>query len=125
MNEYANTGAVTISTANPNRNGTGSITNVITAGRSGLKIDQVTVKAQGNTTDGMIRFYVFDGSTHFLIGELPVPSVTVSPNSSSYASTLGLGMSLQPGTSLSASTENAEVFNIIASGSDWETCPCV
>lgn len=111
-----NMGLATISTANGNRDGTGTIGNVITGASNGTLIKTVTVKAQTNTTEGIIRLYVYNGTITGLLAEIPVSSVTLSSRNPSFEIHLNLDLFLKEGYILKASTEKAETFNIIAIG---------
>lgn len=118
------TSAVTITTANTNRDGTGSIGTVFTAGTNGSRIDKIIICARSTTTAGCIRFFIYDGGTYFLFKEMPVVAVTPAATVPSFAATLSqeievvLPLILPTGYSLRASTEKAEPFNIIAIGGD-------
>ncbi|MEK6616874.1 MAG: hypothetical protein AABZ32_12350 [Bacteroidota bacterium] len=62
----ANTGMAVISTANGETDGSGTLGTVLTSpasGASGTLVKTVTIKAQGNTTHGMVRLFVYDGDT--------------------------------------------------------------
>lgn len=119
----ANTGIAVISTANSNLDGsTGTYGTVLTSpssGFSGTYVKTVTIKAQGNTTHGMIRLFVYDGVTTRLIREIEVPSVTKSSTDPAFEITVPLDLHLEPSGVLKASTQNAETFNVIAEGQDW------
>lgn len=119
----ANTGMVTVSTANTNLDGTGALGTVLTAASSGTIIQSIVIKAQVNTTPGMIRLFLYDGSTYTkLFKEILVPYVTKSGTAHSFSHRIdfdGKDFALKSGWILKASTENAEAFNIIAEGLDW------
>ncbi len=115
----ANTGMVTISTANPNLNGTGTLGTVITAASNGTLIKTVTVKAITNTTQGMVRLFIFDGLKTKLIEEIEIPAVTKSATDPAFETTVHLYFRLKSGWLLKASTEKAESFNVIAEAQDW------
>ena len=127
--QYASTpkvGVGQISTANTNRDGTGTIGTVFTAGTNGSRIDMIDVQATATTTAGMIRLFVHDGTTAFLVAELPVVAVTPSATNPAYSQQLNtntmtqfLPIVLPTGWSLRASTNNAEAFNVIAFGGDF------
>jgi hypothetical protein len=111
-----------VSTANTNRDGTGTLATIFTAGSSGSRIDVIAVKATVTTTAGMVRLYVHDGSNARLWREVPVSAVTPSASLASFASYLNLSFDpliLPNGYSLRASTHNAETFNVIAMGGDF------
>lgn len=111
-----NTPAVTISTANANRDGTGTIATVFTAGASGSRIEDITLKAQGTTTAGMIRIFLHDGTTARLWREIQVPAITPSATAPSWELRFPVYLFLQSGHSLRASTEKAESFTVVANG---------
>ena len=115
-----------VSVANTNRNGTGTIGTVFTAGASGSRIDAIDIKAVNTTTAGMIRLFIHDGVNASLLTELPVVAVTPSATIPTWevqlnASTMSqlLPFALPTGYSLRASTEKAETFNLIAFGGDF------
>lgn len=114
-----------ISTANTNRDGTGTIGTVFSAGSSGSRIDAIGIKATGTTTAGMIRLFIHDGSNARLLTEVPVIAVTPSGTAPAWEAQLNtntmsqvLPIILPTGYSLRAATNNAETFNVIAAGGD-------
>src|ERR1051326_4588502 len=114
-----NTAQVTISTANSNLDGTGTLGTVLTAASSGTLIKTVTVQAIVSTTQGMVRLFLYDGTNTKLLQEVEIPAVTKSSNDPAYSFTVPLNFCLKSGWVLKASTEKAESFNIIAEGEDW------
>ncbi len=54
----ANTGMATISTANANLDGTGTLATVLTASANGTFIKSVIVEAKGTVNIGMVRLFV-------------------------------------------------------------------
>lgn len=121
-----NLGIAAISTANTNRDGTGTIGTVLTAGASGSRIDAVMLKATGTTTAGMIRLFVHNGTTAYLLNEIPVLANTPSSTAPAWEVQMnGNTMSqlfpiiLPTGFSLRAATNNAETFNVLAVGGDF------
>lgn len=127
--QYASTpkcGVGQVSAANTNRDGTGTIANIFTAGASGSRIDAVDIKAVDTTTAGMIRLFIHDGTNTRLLTELPVLAVTPGASTPSWEAQLNtntmtqvLPIILPTGYSLRASTHNAETFNVIAFGGDF------
>lgn len=116
-----------ISAANTNRDGTGTIVTIFTAGSSGSRIDRITIKATGTTTAGMVRFFIHDGTTYHLFREISISAITASGTvatfsaamSSNNAQDIGyLPLTLPTGHSLRASTHNAESFNVLVYGGD-------
>lgn len=116
----ANTGCVTISTANSNLDGTGTLGAVLTGAANGTLIKSIIIKAQTNTTQGMVRLYSNGGGATELIAEIEIPAVTKSGSNPSFETYLEINYALKSGYILKASTQNAETFNVIAEGLDWE-----
>ena len=115
-----------ISTANTNRDGTGTLGTVFSAGASGSRIDAIDLKATGTTTAGMIRLFIHDGANARLLTEIPVLAVTPSATLPAWEAQLNsnsmsqiLPLVLPTGYSLRAATNNAETFNVIALGGDF------
>lgn len=120
--QYATTpkcGIGQVSVANANRDGTGTIVTVLTAGASGSRIDTVTVKATGTVTDGMVRLYIHDGVNARLYTEVPIVATTPSASVAAFETGIKLDLVIPTGYSLRASTEKAETFNVIAVGGDF------
>lgn len=109
-----------LSTANTNRDGTGAIVTVLSAGASGTRIERSMIKATGTTTAGMVRLYIHDGTNARLFAEVPVPAVTPSASVPAFEDEIIFedGLVLPANYSLRASTHNAEAFNVIAMGAD-------
>lgn len=121
-----NLGIVNIDTANTLRDGTGTLGTVLTAGASGSRIDAIAIKATGTTTAGMIRLFVHNGTTAYLLTELPVTAITASSTVPVWEAQLNtnsmsqvLPIILPTGYSLRASTNNAESFNVLATGGSF------
>jgi hypothetical protein len=120
----ANTGIVTISMSNSNRDGTGTLGTVLTAGSNGTLIKTVTVKAVGSTgtSQGMIRLFIYDGTNTRLLKEIEVPPTTVNTTTGTdptFETTIELNYKLKASWVLKASTQAGDSFNIIAEGLDW------
>lgn len=121
-----NTSIGQASVANPNRDGTGALATVFTAGASGSRIDAINLKATGTTTQGMLRLFIHNGTSASLLSEVPVLAITPSPALPSWEAQLNTNtmsqlfpLILPSGYSLRAATEKAEVFNVIAMGGNF------
>lgn len=115
-------GSAQVSAANTNRDGTGTIVDVLTGGTSGTRIAEVVVEAVGVTTAGMVRLYLYDGTNTRLFDEISV-AAQASPGASTKTtrvSTVYTNLIL-PSSSwkLRASTHNGETINVIALGADF------
>jgi hypothetical protein len=116
--------ALKVSAANTNRDGTGTIVSIITAGAAGTIVTGVNVQAQGTTTVGQVRLFVSNGTTIFLYEEIAVTAITPSASvqaffGSSTKITASTPLILPTGWSLQASTHNAEAFNVFALSGDY------
>lgn len=114
---YASTVAnavAVLSSSNTNRDGTGTIVDIITGAASGTRIDDISIAATGTTTNGMIRFYISDGTNTRLWREIGVIANTPSGTVSAWSYYLSdLGLVIESGWKLRASTHNAETFHVI------------
>lgn len=113
-----------LATANTNRDGSGTIPTLYTAGTNGSRIDHVDIQAYGTTTAGVIRLYIHDGSTAFLWKEILVTATTPSTTVAAWSYTLDCSQPqnicfLPNGYSLRASTHNAENFRVMSFGGDY------
>lgn len=113
-------GVAQVTTANTNRDGTGTLATVFTAGSSGSRLDALVIQATATTTAGMIRFFISNdgGTTKRLIGETAVSAITPSATVAAFSTTvtsgfMTKGLVMQANSILYASTHNAETFNII------------
>ena len=115
--------AVTISTANTNRDGTGTVATLITGVAAGTRIEAVRIAATGTTTAGVVRIFLHDGTTFFLIREELVPATTPSTTVAVFMREVVFGdqrpLTLPSASwSLRVSTHNAEAFTVHAVGAD-------
>lgn len=109
-----------VSVANPNRDGSGTIVNVFTAGSNGSRIEAVVIQATGDTTAGMVRLFINDGTNTGLFLEISISAVTVSSSVPAFRSEVSFNNLILPyGYSLMASTHNSQTFNIIIFGGDF------
>ena len=63
-------GVASVSTANTNRDGTGTIVDIITGVAAGTKINEVVIKSTGNPADSIVTLFVYDGTTSWLFDEV-------------------------------------------------------
>lgn len=112
-----------ISTANTNRDGSGTIGTIFTAGSNGSIIDHIDIEAIGTTTAGVVRIFLHNGSASFLWKERLVTAITPSATVKVFEDTIDCSLRsgslfLPSGWSVRASTHNAESFNIHVLGGD-------
>lgn len=128
---FVTVGQAAFNTANTNRDGTGTLATLYTTraagpatgGNGGMAL-WLSVRATATTTNGMVRVFRHNGTTAFLLMEIPVSAVTPSgtvaawslssvPTLSALLDPLGrlpLNVALDPGYSIRISTNNAEAF---------------
>lgn len=109
-----------VSAANPNRDGTGTMVTLLSAGANGTRADYVQIKALGSTGSGMVRLFLHNGTTARLITEVEIPVVVASGVQKTFEQLVELagGIVMPTGYSIRASTELAEQFNVIVFGGD-------
>jgi hypothetical protein len=120
------TGLALVATANPNLDGSGTISTAFTAPASsssnGSLVKTITIKAQGSTSiNGMIRLFISDdgGTTWYLMREVQVPQTTQSAYEPSYKQVIDMNYHLNTDYLLGVSTQNGESFGITVEGESW------
>lgn len=113
-----------ISTANTNRDGTGTLGDVLTGATNGSRVDRIVITANVTTTAGMIRLFIWDGTNTRLWKEVPVTAVTASGTAAAFSAVVSSPDSnpllVLPATwKLKAGTNNAESFDVIPHGGDF------
>lgn len=103
-----------VSAANTNRDGTGTIVDLVTGVTNGTKVENVEITATGVTTAGMVRLYLYDGTNTRLLKEVAVTAITPSATVKAFTDTYSPGKCfLATGQKLQASTHNAEAFHVV------------
>lgn len=104
-----------VSTANTNRDGTGTIVDITTGSVEGTRINRIDVVAVGTVTAGMVRLYISDGSNTRLWKEVPITATTPSGSDETFKSSVvpTFPLILPLNYKLRASTHIAETFNVI------------
>jgi hypothetical protein len=117
--------SVRIATSNSNRDGTGTMGDVLTAALNGTRVDRITIIATGTTTAGMVRLFLYDGvSASRFWREVAVTAITPSGTVQAFTATVSSPdtnplLVLPAGYVLRASTQNAETFDVTAHGGDY------
>ena len=113
-------GVVSISSADTSRTAPTNVGTVFTAGASGSRIDEVTITAAGTSTANVVRLFIYDGSTYFLLQEVLITAITAAASQDSFSTTLTFNSLVIPsGFSLRATTNNAETYHVLAFGGDF------
>lgn len=71
-------GIASVSTANTNRDGTGTIVDILTGASSGTKISEVVIKSTGRPADSIVTLFLFDGVTNWLFDEIDLGAPAAS-----------------------------------------------
>ena len=111
---------IQIATANTNLDGTGTLGDIITGGSQGTHVQMIRFKAEGTTTAGMLRLYIYDTVTTNLLKEFLVAAITPSATVQSFEVEWipSVNLILASGEILRCSTEKAESFTAFAFGGD-------
>lgn len=59
-----------VSTANTNRDGTGTIVDILTGAAGGTKINEIVLKATGDPADSVVTIFIHDGTSYRLYDEV-------------------------------------------------------
>jgi len=113
-------GTVNISTANTNRDGTGTVATLITGASTGTRIAEIVIKGRVTTTAGQVRVFLHDGTNFFFFDEIAVAAATVSNSVQSTRVSATYSNLVLPNASWSirVSTHNAESIDVTALGAD-------
>lgn len=113
---------VSVSTANPSRDGTsGTFTTVATGAADGSIVSMVGFKATGDAIRDILRIWVYDSTANFLIHEIVVepsdPEAT-EPTFAALWRAPGRGVVLASGHELRVSTHNGNEYHVWAAVDD-------
>lgn len=100
-------------TANTNKDGTGSLATLLTAGSSGAYLKKLTVAALTTTTTGILRLFISTdgGSTKKMFKEYAVTAATPSATVLGFSTTDTLNMVIPASAIVYMATEKTETFN--------------
>lgn len=109
-----------VTAANTNRDGTGTIVDVIAGVAAGTRIDRIIVQAEVTTTAGMLRLYLYDGSNWRLWKEIQVQAITVAASTEAWSAEIVTPDLVLPSASwkVGAAPHNAEAMVVYAHGAD-------
>ncbi len=112
-----------ISTANTNRDGTGTILEIFAAASTGSLLERIRATATGTTTAGTIHLFISvdSGANWEFWKDLEIAAVTVTATTApASAEEVTLDGLLMPDNTfrIGAAPHNAETFNMFAEGSD-------
>jgi hypothetical protein len=113
-----------VNAANTNRDGTGTLVDMVTAGANGTRVDRLVFEAAVTTTAGVIRIFHFDGTNNRLWKEILVTAITPSTTVAAFRwveeRTDGQPVfALASGDKLKFTMHNAESMNAFAHVGDY------
>jgi hypothetical protein len=112
--------AVSISTADTSRTAPTNVGTLFTAGANGSRIDEIDITAAGNSTANVVRIFIFNGTTYFLLQEILITGITPSASVNSFSTAISFNSLVIPsGSSVRVTTNNAETYHVIAFGGDF------
>ncbi len=86
---------------------------------NGTLVDTIAVCATGTTTGGAVRIFINDSGNIALLKEIPVSASIPSTSIPAFSITIPIGITIESGQSLLATTNNAETLNVIANGATF------
>lgn len=114
-----------VSTTNTNRDGTGTIVDVMTGAASGTKIQEIVIKSTGDPADSIVTLFLNDGTTNWLYDEIDLgnpaagsATVTAYRTVAQYANLVLPNASWKLRAAITAAP-TAGVVNVIATGGDF------
>lgn len=103
---------VVFSTANTSRTAPTNAAVVIAGGASGTRVDDLYINATATTTANMLRLFLYNGTTYYLLKEIPVSANVPSVSNPVWSTDLTDLAILLPTSSwsLRITTNNAESY---------------
>ena len=116
-------GVAAVSTANTNRDGTGTIATVLTAGSNGTRIEEIRMQATGDPADSIVTLFLHDGTNFWLFDEADLGNPAAASTTVTGAEFVATydNLVLPSGWSLRAAITvalTAGVINVFALGGD-------
>lgn len=114
-------GAVNITDANLNIDGTGAVPVLSAPVTTGAKLKSITIKSTQQTVPGMICLFIVNGGNAVLFDQIPIPEFpslsstpTPAPVLPNFVAYKTYNLNLGAGDTIAATTQTAGSFNIIA-----------
>lgn len=118
-------GVGSVSTTNTNRDGTGTIVDIITGASTGTKINEVVIKSTGDPADSIVTLFLNDGTTNWLFDEIDLgnpaagsATVTAFRTNALYTNLVLPNASWKLRAAVTAAP-TAGVLNVMALGGDF------
>lgn len=119
-----NVGINDVSTANTNRDGTGTVETIFTAGANGSRVEEIVVKSTNDPADSIVTIFLHDGSAFWLFDEIDLgnPAAGSATVEAYRASRTYENLVLPNGWTIRAAitaAPTAGVVNVICLGGDF------
>lgn len=97
--------------------GNATLATIFTGASAGSMVVGVVVEAGGATTDGYVKFFVYDGTNSRRVGEIAITSATVAGSSAPAATTWSppYPLVISSGWAFQAAPHKGELFDLVAS----------
>lgn len=118
-------GVNSVSATNTNRDGTGTIVDIITGAATGTRINEVIIKSTGDPADCTVTLFLNDGTTNWLFDEVDLGNPAAgSATVISYRNNIFYDNLVLPSASWKlraaiTAAPTAGVVNVIALGGDF------
>jgi len=113
------TGATAL-TSRANIIGTTGLTPLTPVSTNGKRVDAITIKGKGTTVTSLVGIWLFNGTTSFLIDEIPVSAATPGGGTESFTVTRPYAnLVLPPNHQLFVSQQVQTDVNVLAYGGDY------
>jgi len=63
-------GVAAVSTANTNRDGTGTIVDILTGAAAGTRLDRIVIQTTNDPADSVMTLFIHNGTSYFLFDEV-------------------------------------------------------
>lgn len=122
--QYASTpkiGSQNVTTADVSLTAPAAAVTIFAAGASGSRAEMATIQATGVTTQGLMRFFLHDGTSYRLIKEVEVRAATPGAAQAAFNTSVTFdgGINLQVGWSIRVAPSKSEAFTVTIFGGDF------
>ena len=117
-------GVAAVSAANTNRDGTGTIVDILTGVSAGTRIERVVLQTTGDPADSVVTLYIHNGASWFLFDEFDLGNPTAASTTvagyrveKAYSDLVLPSSSFKLGAAITVAL-TAGVMNVFAFGGD-------
>ena len=100
--------------------GTANLTQLTATSTNGTRVDAITVKAQGNSTAGLLDIWIYNGTSSYLYDEITIATITANTTTASNVATSTYStLTLPPTYQLYVSQTVSSNVSVIAFGGTY------